>query len=529
VSFNTDVLISGAGAAGLTLAIDLARRGVSFQLIEQNTLPFSGSRGKGIQPRTMEIFEDLGFVDRIAAAGGPYPPLCQYRPDGTHKVSLLTEADAFPTAAEPYAAPVMLPQFATEAVMRERLAELGHHPRFGTRLTGFEQDAHGVTAKMEQETGEQVIRARFLVGTDGGRSFVRHALAIDFPGEALGVRAIVADVRLEGLDRSAWHRFQLDTPATQVMICPLAGTDLFQIQAPVALDGEIDLSPAGLTALIEARTGRGDITVRSVSWSSVYAMSARLADRYRIGRVFIAGDAAHVHPPTGGQGLNTSVQDAYNLGWKLASVLAGAPETLLDSYEAERQPIASNMLHLSTRLLGEAKQGIMRRDREARQLDLGYHGSSLNASSSVRGKVQAGDRAPDAPCRGQAGQWIRLFTVFQGPHWTLLGYQPHERPSAIAGIRIVTVGNEYELVDEDGHIAEAYGFEPGQWMLVRPDGYIAGIFSPNGLEQQLSRYLAHVLPSRPTDTLECHEGGGEPLRDYGLARSFDGPGTFRGN
>jgi 2-polyprenyl-6-methoxyphenol hydroxylase-like FAD-dependent oxidoreductase len=500
VSFDTDVLISGAGAAGLTLAIDLARRGVSFQLIEQNTQPFNGSRGKGIQPRTMEIFEDLGIVDRMAAAGGPYPPLCQYRPDGTHTVSLLTEAEVFATAAEPYAAPLMLPQFATEAVMRERLAELGHYPHFGTRLIGFEQDANGVTARIEEKGSEQVVRARFLVGTDGGRSFVRHALAIDFPGEALGVRAIVADVRLEGLDRSAWHRFQLDTPATQVMICPLAGTDLFQLQAPVAMEGEIDLSPAGLTALIGVRTGRRDIIVRSVSWSSVYVMSARLADRYRVGRVFIAGDAAHVHPPTGGQGLNTSVQDAYNLGWKLASVLAGAPEALLDSYEAERRPVALNMLRLSTRLLGEAKQGTMRRDREARQLDLGYRGSSLNVPGSVDGKVQAGDRAPDAPCRGQAGQRTRLFTVFKGPYWTLLGYQPCDRPSAIAGIRIVTVGTGQELVDDGGHIAETYGFQPGQWVLVRPDGYIAGIFFSDELKPRLSRYFAHVLPSRPTVT-----------------------------
>ncbi|WP_086650719.1 FAD-dependent oxidoreductase [Acetobacter cibinongensis] len=494
MSFDTDVLISGAGAAGLTLAIDLARRGVSFQLIEQNMQPFSGSRGKGIQPRTMEIFEDLCFVDRVAAAGGRYPPLCQYRPDGAHKLSLLTEAEVFPTAEEPYAAPRMLPQFATEAVMRERLAELGHYPRFGTRLTGFEQDPHGVTATVEQDASQQVIRARFLVGTDGGRSFVRHALAIDFPGEALGVRAIVADVRLEGLDRSAWHRFQLGSPATQIMICPLAGTDLFQVQAPVALDGEIDLSAAGLTALIGDRTGRRDITVCSVSWSSVYAMSARLADRYRVGRVFIAGDAAHVHPPTGGQGLNTSVQDAYNLGWKLAAVLAGAPEALLDSYEAERRPIASNMLRLSTRLLGEAKQGTMRRDREARQLDLGYRGSSLNAPGSMGGKVQAGDRAPDAPCRGQAGQPTRLFAVFQGPHWTLLGYQPHNRPSPIAGARIVTIGEGQELVDDKGHIVAAYGIDPGQWVLVRPDGYIAGIFPSEGLEAQLSRYLARILP-----------------------------------
>lgn len=109
----------------------------------------------------------------------------------------------------------------------------------------------------------------------------------------------------------------------------------------------------------------------------------------------------------------------------------------------------------------------MRRDREARQLDLGYRGSSLSAPGSVCGRVQAGDRAPDAPCRGQAGQRTRLFMIFQGSHWTLLGYQPHDRPSAIAGVRIVAVGAEHELVDEDGNIAEAYGIEPGQWVLMR--------------------------------------------------------------
>jgi len=160
------------------------------------------------------------------------------------------------------------------------------------------------------------------------------------------------------------------------------------------------------------------------------------------------------------------------------------------------------MLRLSTRLLGEVKQGTMRRDREARQLDLGYRGSSLNVSGAVDGKVQAGDRAPDAPCRGQAGQRTRLFTVFQGPHWTLLGYETRDRPSAIAGVRIVTVGAGQELVDKEGDIAEAYGIEPGHWVLVRPDGYIAGIFPSAGLEAQLSRYLAHVLPSRPADTFE---------------------------
>ena len=153
-------------------------------------------------------------------------------------------------------------------------------------------------------------------------------------------------------------------------------------------------------------------------------MNARLADRYRVGRVFLVGDAAHIHPPSGGQGLNTSVQDAYNLGWKLAAVAAGAPEALLDSYEEERRPIAASMLGLSTKLLDALKRGEMRRGREVHQLDVGYPESLLALEKPERvGGLLAGDRAPDAPIRGSAGQPTRLFELFKGAHWTLLGYE----------------------------------------------------------------------------------------------------------
>jgi 2-polyprenyl-6-methoxyphenol hydroxylase-like FAD-dependent oxidoreductase len=346
---TTDVLICGAGAAGLSLAIDLARRGVDFRLIEKAETPFQGSRGKGVQPRSQEIFEDYGIVDRLFATGGSYPPIRGYSPDGSFVDSPLSDAPG-PTPAEPYYVPLMVPQFLTEAVMRERLAELGHRPEFGRELTGFSQDNEGVTAQV----GNEIVRARYLVAADGGRSFIRHELGIDFPGETLGARAIVADVGLEGLSTDAWHRFGLGPG--QVSLCPLAGMPLFQIQAPVPLEGDVDVSAAGLTALATERTGR-DITVHSVAWASVYSMSARLADRYQVGRVFLAGDAGHTHPPTGGQGLNTSLQDSYNLGWKLAAVLGGAPEKLLTTYDEERRPIAAGMLGMTERLLVEMKTG----------------------------------------------------------------------------------------------------------------------------------------------------------------------------
>jgi 2-polyprenyl-6-methoxyphenol hydroxylase-like FAD-dependent oxidoreductase len=479
MDFDTDVLICGAGAAGLTLALDLARRGVPFRLIERQDVPFHGSRGKGIQPRTLEVFEDLGIVDRAVALGGPYPPQRVHAADGSHVETPLAAAQAA-TPAEPYDTPLMLPQYLTEQVMRERLLELGQRVEFGLALTGLDQDADGVTVTLAGRGGESCLRARYVVGTDGGRSTVRHLLDLGFPGKTMGVRALVADVTLSGLDRAAWHRFNGDDMARRIEICPLAGTDLFQIQAPIPPEGDVDLSAQALDAMLKDRTGRRDVHAGSVSWASAYTMNARLADRFRVGRVFLAGDAAHTHPPTGGQGLNTSVQDAYNLGWKLAAVLAGAPDDLLDTYEAERRPVAAAMLQLSTALLDAARRGgEMRRGREVRQLDLAYPDSPLSFAQPARPHgVQPGDRAPDAVVLGAGGQSTRLFTLFAGPHWTMLGRDVApgvadalRRP----GLRLHLFGARGDVIDTHGHVQAAYGLQPGELVLVRPDGYVGAI------------------------------------------------------
>lgn len=491
---SADVLICGAGAAGLTLAIDLARRGVSFRLVEKLDGPFRGSRGKGIQPRTQEVFEDLGILDRIVAAGGLYPPQREYHADGSYAESLVME-HGDPTPAEPYHLPLLVPQFLTEGMMRERLAELGHRPAFGCELVGFAQDEDGVTAQLTGAAGEETIRVRYLVGADGGRSFVRHALGIGFPGKTLGVRAVVADVRLTGLGREAWHRFNEGEMDAQMSLCPLAGTELFQLQAPIPLEGDVDLSAEGLTAMVAGRTGRNDIHIHSVSWASAFAMNARLADRYRVGRVLLTGDAAHIHPPTGGQGLNTSVQDAYNLGWKLAAVAAGASETLLDSYEEERRPVAASMLGLATKLLEAAKRGEMRRGREVHQLDIGYPESPLALERPERaGGLLAGDRAPDAPIRGAAGQAQRLFELFKGAHWTLLGYDVQRQGvPPRAGLHIHIIGARGDLLDDGGHFREGYALDSGDWVVVRPDGYVGAIVgSGDGDIEALEHYLRTV-------------------------------------
>jgi hypothetical protein len=189
------------------------------------------------------------------------------------------------------------------------------------------------------------------------------------------------------------------------------------------------------------------------------------------------------------------VQDSYNLGWKLAAVLSGAPEGLLASYEDERRPIAAAMLGLSTNLLDELKKpGGMRRGRDTQQLDLGYLESALSLERPLRTSgVRAGHRAPDAPIRGAAGAPTRLFKLFQGSHWTLLGYEV-DRVTAVrprAGLHVHTLGSRGDIVDDGGHVRGGYGLEPGTWVLIRPDGYIGAIVSCDA-QPALERYLAAV-------------------------------------
>jgi 2-polyprenyl-6-methoxyphenol hydroxylase-like FAD-dependent oxidoreductase len=474
---RTQVLIVGAGAAGLTLAIDLARRSVDFRLVDKAERSFEGSRGKGIQPRSQEVYQDLGVLPGILALGAaPYPIIRSYGADGFVDQAM-DEARA-PTPAEPFAGPLMLPQMLTEQALRARLAEFGHAPEFGTELVGFDDGDDGVTARLRTAAGEQSVQARWLVGADGGRSFVRRTLGVEFPGKTLPVRALVADLKLTGLSRDAWHRW-MGGAEGQLSLCPLAGTDLFQLQAAL-LEGDPDLSVQGLAAMVARRTGRDDLVVQTVAWGSAYGMNARLADRYRVGHVLLAGDAAHVHPPTGGQGLNTSVQDAYNLGWKLAAVLGGAPEALIDTYEEERRPIAAEVLGLSQDLLIKAQAGSMRRGRENHELDLSYAGSSLGLDlRDAPGRVTAGDRAPDAPCAGQ-----RLFELFAGPHWTLIGWQVGRRQVAPRDGLVVVA----DIADPAGHFSAAYDVAPATWLLVRPDGYV-GLIAPAGQEAAIERYL----------------------------------------
>ena len=390
---EVDVLIVGAGPTGLVLAVELARRRVRFRLVDRSARFFGGSRADGIQPRTLEVFDDLGLVDAVLAEGNTGMLVRVYR--GGTVVQETQPAEPMPERPDvPYPNIWFLPQFRTEELLRDLLAGFGGHVELATELVGLTQDDDGVSATLTRNGTTERIRARYLIGADGGRSTVRNLLVIRFEGETdEGTRVLFADVRVDGLDRD--HGRVWMAGESGVALMPLSGTELFTLTALPPATGEPTLDY--LQGLVTEATGRADIRLCELTWVTVWRANARKAERFRAGRVFLAGDAAHVCPPTGGQGMNTGIQDACNLGWKLAAVLGGAPAELLDSYEAERVPAAEAALAVSTTLLDKHKRGdedAFHRGSEVHQLGLNYRGGPLAVElRATAGRVLAGDRA----------------------------------------------------------------------------------------------------------------------------------------
>jgi 2-polyprenyl-6-methoxyphenol hydroxylase-like FAD-dependent oxidoreductase len=485
---QTDVLVVGAGPTGLTLACDLARRGVAVRIIDQVPEFPSGSRGKGLSPRSLEVLDDLGVIDRILASGVTHMLFRKYR--GAEVIAETDpEAGHVPTPDIPYPVGLMIPQWRVEQVLRERLAGFGVTVELGAGLRGFRQHAGGVTATI----GEAQLEARYLAGCDGGRSTVRKALGLSLRGQTPDVQLMaVGDVEVDGLGRDAWHQW-FGGGGGAIMLCPLPGTNAFQVQASHELDQ--DGSPLEPTLerfqqTFDRVAGVPGVRLHDLAWRSTYRVQVRMVDQLRADRVFLAGDAAHVHPIAGGLGMNSGIQDAYNLGWKLGLVLAGqAAPGLLDTYEEERLPIASWLLGITSELLDVVLDAIKETGggvdavatSELTQLRLRYPWSRLSRRTASRPDgPQPGDRAPDAPLRDAVtGSPVRLFDLFRGPHFTLLDLGEH--PAAVPGDIGPDIVKYYRigpggLLDDEGHAARAYG--TGTLVMVRPDGYIGLVADP---------------------------------------------------
>ncbi|SFI56712.1 FAD-dependent monooxygenase [Caulobacter sp. UNC279MFTsu5.1] len=504
-----DVLIVGAGPTGSALGIDLARRGLRFRIIDKAAHSFDGSRAKGLQPRSLEVLEDLGVYDAIAAAAEPYPLV------GLHLGPLVLPwrmmAKSKPTAAIPFPNMLLIPQFHIDPALHDRLRAAGQTISFDTELKSLSQTADHVEATLSRKGQAETVRARYLVGADGGGSLVRQTLDIDFAGSTDEEdRMIIVDAVTSGLSRDRWHVWP--GPAGKFMAaCPLPHTDLFQWMIRLR-DGETpDLALEAINERIRVRAKSRSIAVTDVRWSSVFRPNIRLAQAYRQGRVFLAGDAAHVHPPTGAQGLNTGIQDAYNLGWKLAQVLAGADPILLDSYQAERRAVAQAVLALATKNfegLATADPAAMKRGRDESQLAITYRDGPLVAASAQDARaLSAGDRAPDAILK-ENGKATRLFQRLAGPQFTAIAYGDQAArdlaalgwPRRGAGLKRIAINTEdrygfdHRLVDHKGTFRKAYGLSDDAIVLVRPDGYIAHLAGPKSLAS-LKDIIRRVAPS----------------------------------
>jgi rifampicin monooxygenase len=329
-----DVIVTGCGPTGLMLAAELRLHEVRVLVLDKEAEPTPVVRSLGLHARSIEVMDQRGLLARFLALGTQHP-VGGFA--GIHKAA----PDRLDTA-HPYV--LGIPQPLTERLLTEHAVELGVEIRRGCELVGLSQDDDGVTVDLADGTQ---LRSRYVVGCDGGRSTVRKLLGIGFPGEPSTVETLLGEMELTASAETA-AAVTAEVRKTQLRfgVGPI-GDGAYRVVVPAERVAEDRTVPPTIEEFRQQLrvTAGTDFGVHSPRWLSRFGDATRLAESYRSGRVLLAGDAAHIHPPTGGQGLNLGLQDAFNLGWKLAAELAGwAPEGLLDSYQTERRPVAADVL-----------------------------------------------------------------------------------------------------------------------------------------------------------------------------------------
>jgi 2-polyprenyl-6-methoxyphenol hydroxylase-like FAD-dependent oxidoreductase len=481
---ETEVLIVGAGPTGLVLALWLVRQGIKVRIVDRSDSPGTSSRAMAVQARTLELYRQLDLADEIVE-GGLRNPAINMWVKGAHRARLdFRDAGRELT---PYPFVLIYPQDRHERVLVRRLEEVGVRVERNTELLGFAQDADGVDVRLRGPAGESACRAAWLAGCDGAHSAVRHQMGSGFEGGTYQHTFYVADVEVAGPSADGEIHLSLEDGDFALLLAyDLKGHARLigaVRDAEVAEGHELgfeDVRQRAITSL--------GMKIERVNWFSTYRVHHRVAGHYRTGRALLLGDAAHVHSPAGGQGMNTGIGDAVNLAWKLAHVLRGrAPDTLIDSYETERKAFALKLVETTDRvfsfvtadggfadfvrtriapLFASAAYGIEPvrafMFRVLSQTGIEYHDSPLSAGHA--GHVRGGDRLP--------------WTGYGGPDnyaWlTDIAWQVHVYGTVRPGLETWCAHRGIGLHRYDWCDAcQAAGFARDAAYLVRPDGYVA--------------------------------------------------------
>ncbi|MCX5257062.1 FAD-dependent monooxygenase [Streptomyces canus] len=502
-----DVLVVGAGPTGLALAAQLRPYGVSFRIVDRSLDRVHESRALGIQPRTLEALAEFGVTDELVTRGNPAMRLMMHLPRRVVQLPLFDIG--LTDTAYPFL--LFLSQAETESVLAKHLARQDVLVERGTELVRLKREGSAVSCRLRRgDGGEETVDARYVVGCDGAHSTVRAQAGIGFEGHAYPQTFLLADLEVDGLEPGAVHTYM--TGSGMLFFFPLGSPATWRMLAmrpPGAPDTEVKI---GVLQRITDLYAPDGLVLRDPVWMTDFRLHNRGAAHYRSGPFFLAGDAAHIHSPAGAQGMNTGIQDALNLGWKLAFVCQGrAPAELLDTYEIERAPVGRSVLRFTDRAftIGTSRHPLIRfaRTRLAPRLaplalratgprgrvfrtvsELGIHyrrsPASTAGSRPPRKGPRAGDRLPDLP-RG-----LQARSAGSGWHLLLSGTPalwPAERLASVLRGRedLVTV---HRLGGESPWPDAVQG-------LVRPDGYLGYVARGARLEG-LRAYLERWLPAQ---------------------------------
>jgi 2-polyprenyl-6-methoxyphenol hydroxylase-like FAD-dependent oxidoreductase len=467
---EADVVVVGSGPTGLALACALQAAGVAVRILDGAASPAVTSRALGLQPRGVEVLDRLGALGDLPDRGLAIRNVVitvNGRELARLRVGQSMQRLGGQTA-------LLMSQADIEAALRDRLAALDGSVEWDRRVADVIAGADGVVLRLGN--GDEVP-AGWVVGADGAHSVVRKAMRVGFPGVPLIEHFLLADVHAD-IDRPRNNTYGFLRGTQMLVAFPLPGVDLWRVMSPAPMGGATDLRPEEIVAhLADRLAAEVGGTIRSAEWTSTFHIHRRLADTYRRGRMLLAGDAAHIHSPLGGQGMNTGIGDAENLAWKLALVISGrAGAGLLDTYEAERRPIAKDVLKSTSGVteivVGQGRVSRLVRDRvaipllnrdwmqrliaeRASQLQVSYRRGPLGAGHRAwLPGLRPGDRVPDRTCTRVDGISMRLYDAL-GPGWALLGPEP------LADVARERLGDVVSLRGD------------GDALLVRPDGHLA--------------------------------------------------------